>query len=125
MHAEKKHLLYKIFLKNRCSENEMRYKLYRNKLTCILKTERKKYYGDKLIQLKNDIKGTWKFLNSVIRKNSVKETNNVFMKDGNIGPTLASKIPSCDECWGLADPVVVAGPRAPLLVSQGVLSTRR
>ena len=46
---------------------EEKYKTYKNKLTSILR-DRKKYYKKLLEKEKNNIKGTWNILNTIIRK---------------------------------------------------------
>ena len=103
--------MYKDFLKSRTEELEIKYKVYKNKLTSILRNCEKKYYENLLIEQKNNIMGTWKVLNEVIKKrpqtNKLPETmvkdeinlnnmkdivngfNNFFV---NIGPDLAEKI---------------------------------
>ena len=46
----------------------MKYKAYKNKLTSILRNCEKNYYINLLEQDKNSVKGTWKILNTIIRK---------------------------------------------------------
>ena len=108
----KKNWLYKNFLKYRTVESCERYKLYKNKLTTILRASEKKYYTTLLEENKRNTKATWKILNRVIRKNKVADGYDSFkcndsdnrLKVGksiangfnkffvNIGPDLASKI---------------------------------
>ena len=66
--CRKKNCLYKKFLQNRTDAAEMKYKAYKNKLTSILRNCEKNYYINLLEQEKNNVKGTWKILNTIIRK---------------------------------------------------------
>ena len=73
--CKKKNNLYAIFLKTKCKEDEIRYKNYKNKLTRILRNSEKDYYDKLLVEQKNNIKGTWSILNSIIGK---KKTSNAY-----------------------------------------------
>ena len=66
--CKKKNRLYRRFLSHRSLENETSYKLYKNKLPFILRMAEKNYYSKLLQKHKNDVKGTWKILNNIIRK---------------------------------------------------------
>lgn len=44
---------------------ENKYKIYKNKLTNIIRTSRKEYYNEILNNNKNSIKGTWDILNII------------------------------------------------------------
>ena len=66
--CRKKNCLYKKCLQNRTDAAEMKYKAYKNKLTSILRNCEKNYYINLLEQEKNNVKGTWKILNTIIRK---------------------------------------------------------
>ena len=111
MPVVKKNVLYKQFLKFRTQEAEDKYKKYKNRLTNILKSVKKRYYGDLLEFHKNDVKGTWKILKSIIgNKKSNNSYPDEFDRDGmkisgnkniadafnnffvNIGPNLSKKI---------------------------------
>ena len=46
----------------------MKYKTYKNKLTTILRISEKQYYNKLLVQEKNNRKGTWAILNTIIKK---------------------------------------------------------
>ena len=90
MHVKKKNRLYIRFLSHRSLENETRYKLYKNKLTFILIMAEKNYYSKLLQKHKNDVKGTWKILNNVIKKkNSTCTSFPEFFKVN--GTTLSDK----------------------------------
>ena len=66
--CRKKNCLYKKFLQNRTNTAEMKYKAYKNKLTSALRNCEKKIYIKLLEQEKKNVKGTWKILNTIIRK---------------------------------------------------------
>ena len=66
--CKKKNNLYRKFLQCRTKSAEERYKVYKNKLTTILRNSEKMYYSTLLDKEKNNIKGTWKILNTIIRK---------------------------------------------------------
>ena len=61
--------LYKAFIISRSHEAELKYKSYKNKLTSILRFAEKAYYSKLLEkQTKNNVKGIWKILNTIINK---------------------------------------------------------
>ena len=66
MRAGRKIVFTNSFYKNRTDTAEMKYKAYRNKLTSILRYCDKNYYINLLEQEKNNVKGTWKILNTII-----------------------------------------------------------
>ena len=94
----------------------MKYKLYKNKLTSIIRYSEKMYYNKLLEKHKNDIKSTWRVLNCVIKKN-INETcypkefehNGIVISQKseiankfneffvNVGPDLAKNIKVCDN----------------------------
>jgi hypothetical protein len=96
--------------------DDEKYKIYRNKLTSILRKAECKYYSDLLMKHKNDVKSTWKVLNKCIKRaktgpsypevfenNGVKSSNCQENANGfnslfaNIGPNLAKSIPNSNE----------------------------
>lgn len=111
MHAEKENL-YKSLIKLKTKEAENRCKLYKNKLTDVIRIAKKFYYKRLLIDNKTNVKGTWDVLNGILKKGFKKMTcpeyfvdahgeyrtknrvvnsfNNFFL---NIGCDLASRIP--------------------------------
>jgi hypothetical protein len=95
----------------------MRYKLYKNKLTCIIRASEKLYYKNKFLENKNSLKNTWSLINELINApkteccihelnidgiltndnhNIVNKLNEYFV---NVGPNLAKKIPDIDGCY--------------------------
>ena len=110
--CNRKNFLYKQFQTNPTVSNKSRYNKYRNKYNFLLKVARKKYFHDILISFSSDLRNTWSVIKQIIVK---KNLNNIFsnMKDSsgicsdllhiatklsnffaNIGPSLASKVPS-------------------------------
>ncbi len=94
------------------------YKKYSNLLTHIKESSKKLYYERKFDELKNDIKKTWKTINSIVNIRKTKKNNLTSIKSGNdiisdphdianhfneffrgIGPKLASKIPTCNKSF--------------------------
>ena len=115
--CKKQKTLYKQFLKCRTSITELRYKNYKNKLTTIKRKCKKQYFSKLINDNRDDIKGTWRILNSLInKKNSTIEYPDAFHSDDdsqvkgdrnianhfndffvNVGPKLASKIEPPDN----------------------------
>ena len=93
-------------------EFKNKYKLYKNKLTTIIRVAEKQYYANKLLEMKDNISKTWKLLNQMTCRNTlgnrqvreidvdglsitnpqtiVEKFNKFF---SNVGPDLAKKIP--------------------------------
>ena len=109
---KQKNKLYKKFLQTRNPVLEKKYKSYKNTLTHSIRTAKRLYFDNKLTANKSNLKETWKMLNSIINKNTVKsKLNTIFNLDGkeisdpseiankfcdyftNLGPSLARKIP--------------------------------
>ena len=114
--CHKKNYLYRQFLKHRTITTENRYKTYKNKLTAILRKEKKKYYCLLLQENKNDIAGTWKILRTIMGNahkthdfpaklnnsgNMINDQTDVAnMFNGffiNVGPDLAKNITAPDD----------------------------
>lgn len=110
--CKKKNKLYMEFLKHRTKEKEDNYKKYRNRLTSIVRCQKKMYYEQLFQKYKRNIKATWSVLNKVIKNRNdrcfptnivksdnsvtediesmVNEFNDYFV---NVGPNLAKEIP--------------------------------
>ena len=99
----KKNHLYKTFLARRSVSTETRYKMYKNKLSGILKRAKNNYCSNLLANQKNNIAGTWKTLKNILGRtrhmphypdhfndNGAAITNNNFFV--NVGPELSQKI---------------------------------
>ncbi len=105
----RKDVLYKKSLRKPSDTNIAKYKQYRNKLNSLLRTAKRNYYSELLEDEKNNMRNTWKIINSIIRKKT-KTSNEKFVLDNkditcpieiatqfnkyfaNIGPKLASSI---------------------------------
>ena len=109
--TKKKNTLYRDFLRIRTEKAEKKYKLYKNKLTKIIRLSKEAYYSKLMEQSRNNIKATWKVINSLISKNSgksefpksIKKSNDIIYNKAeianefndffvNIGPNLARDI---------------------------------
>ena len=60
--------LYKALVISRSHEADLKYKSYINKFTSILRFAENAYYSKMLEKQKNNVKGIWKILNTVINK---------------------------------------------------------
>ena len=59
----KKNKLYKNYICNRSNPQLVKYKTYKNKLTLLLRTAKKRYYEMQLDKSNENIKQTWRILN--------------------------------------------------------------
>jgi hypothetical protein len=108
--SRKKDKLYRKFLKTQNETNETKYKLYRNKLTHVIRKTKKMYFEKKFQTCKSDIKKTWDTIKELIRKekhkpqlptsflhdkkytnNPTEIANNFNEFFSNIGPNLAKQ----------------------------------
>ena len=109
--CKKKNALYRNYIRQRTKEDEDKYKKYKNKLISIIRISRKEYYKNKLDRNKDNIKGIWNILNSIIRDNVKQNSLPKYFKEDdienynmeevadrfnnffvNVGPDLESKI---------------------------------
>ena len=82
--CKKKNRMYVTALKSKLKEDDEKYKVYKNKLTKILRAAEKSYYNKQLEEQKFNIKGTWKILNEVLRgSSSTSKIPDVFLEDSN------------------------------------------
>ena len=105
----RKNLLYKKSIKKPTGDNIDKYKKFRNKLNSLLRFAKQSYYCDMLDKERNNIKNTWKVLNSIIRCKKANLSQTFISGDktynrqcdiatefntyfANIGPSLASSI---------------------------------
>ena len=115
----KKNKLYKQYLRNRRSDAQfLKYKKYKNKLTYLLRIAKKRYYETQIDKNKDNIKLTWKILNSLINRTKKKSLSYPQLHDNgqditnpeeiankfcqyftSIGPNLASKIPPASKSF--------------------------
>lgn len=120
--CHKKNNLYRRFIKSRSDETEQCYKKHKNKLTSILRNAEKTYNKGLLDDQKQNMKETWKILNTVINKCQSKSTYpDYFVNDGiritdksdiangfntffaNIAQQLATKIDQPVNCASVHD----------------------
>lgn len=106
--------LYRDFIRQTTKEAEYKYKKYKNKFTDILRVSKNDDYKRILDDNRNNIKGIWKILKSIIRTGAEynnlpnyfidKDSENYNMKDVansfnellvNVGPELESKKNPC------------------------------
>ena len=109
---QEKNLLYRQFLKRRSTASEEKYKIYKNKLTGILRHCEKQHYTELFEKNKGNIKEKWKIINGLINKKTKGTTYPTELRSNgntitgnkniancfnhffvNIGPSLANKIP--------------------------------
>ena len=64
-----KNKIYSKFLKNCTSENSNKYKAYKNKLSCIIRSCERMYYNKSIENTKSSVKQTWNVLRNIIKKN--------------------------------------------------------
>ena len=65
--CKKKNTLYRDFIKFRTNNAENKYKRYKNKLTTIMRQAKREYYNKILKENEDNLKGTWRILNEVMR----------------------------------------------------------
>ena len=81
--CKKKNNSYRKFIRCRSKDAEIQYKIYKNKLTNILRYCEREYYNKSLELHKKDIKRTWKILNEVINKRCKSNSFSTnFIEDG-------------------------------------------
>ena len=80
---KRKNKLYKQYLKFPCTETEMRYKQYKNKLTHLLRISERTYVTSYLEEHKDNLKKTWKIVNEMLCKRVGTNMPNKFMLGNN------------------------------------------
>ena len=65
-----KNKLYKKYIKTPTEANKTKYIIFRNKINTLLRKTKIKYFQEKFIHLKHDLKSTWKAINLLLNKNS-------------------------------------------------------
>ena len=107
----RKNILYKKWLQKRSSESLKKYKIYRNKLTSVLRNAEKMYYAARFDDVKNNMSKTWSLIKSVMKPDVEKsasisqlQIDNVLVNDPkliankfnnyfiNVGSSLSEKI---------------------------------
>ena len=112
---KRKNLLYKSYVKSPNITNIKKFTTYRNELNHLLRLSKKHYIDKKIKESENNMKETWKIINSLLNKskgrnnyptnfldNNTKDTEyniiaNTFSRYfSNIGSNLAKQIPEVD-----------------------------
>jgi len=107
----KKNKLYKQYIKSPSERNLQLFKTYKNKLNTLIRKSKRKHFFTKFQNAKNNMRQTWKEINSIIGKGNTQqsqtkfknECGNIFTQPEdisnqfnnffvNIGPNLASNI---------------------------------
>ena len=65
-----KNKLYKRYLRHRTDVHLQEYKIYRNRLTSVIRTAQKTYFNELFMHSNNSIKNTWQNINSLICNNN-------------------------------------------------------
>ena len=108
---KKKNNMYKNYIKSRSPSLKNKYLKYKNKLVTIIRQAEKKYYADKLSEVKDNLAKTWKVINEMCGKKCLhKQVNKIKVNDkiiddpqlianqfndyfANVGSSLAKNIP--------------------------------
>ena len=108
---KRKNKLYSIHLHRKTTYTLKRYKMYKNKLSNLLRSAEKSYYSQKLLQNQNQLKSSWRIIKEIIGHNPITKKQTEFEINGtlttdkqtiadefnkyfiNIGPNLISKLP--------------------------------
>ena len=109
--------MYRKSIKTPSTEDKFKFKQYRNKLNHLLRITKKRYYKSQSEGIKNNTRQTWTLINEVIKKKSASILPDAFVHDNkeitdpvkiannfneyftNVGPNLASKIPSVNTSF--------------------------
>lgn len=65
---KRKNKLHKAWLRTRNDETKIKYKVYKNKLTHILRCSKSRYYIDKFTDAKHDMRKTWGIVNKLVNR---------------------------------------------------------
>ena len=106
-----KNKLYKVYLSKPTENNHKKFKTYRNRLHGLIRKSKRMFYFKKFNKIKNDMRQTWKTINTVLGRTQNKRLSEKFKKDSgttitdpviisnefndffvNVGPKLASEI---------------------------------
>ena len=66
--CKRKNSLYKQFQLNPTALNKLRYNKYRNKYNFLIKLARKKFFHDKLLSVRSDLRKTWSVIKQILSK---------------------------------------------------------
>ena len=80
---QKRHKLYKRYLKNPSTGNKKRHTIYKNKLTLLLRNAKQKYYYNLFQKHKSDLKKTWSQINDILGKKNYSSMPNIMFHENN------------------------------------------
>ena len=81
----KKNKLYKEYLRNPTNRNLQKFKTYKNKLNMLIRKSKRKYFFMKFEKSKNNMKDTWREINTIIGKGKRNSPQSKFRGDnGNV-----------------------------------------
>ncbi len=104
--------MYEKYLKNRTSQYKSSYSQYKNILTSVIRAANMSYFGNQFNREKNNPKGTWKLINSLLCRSNTKANPSYFDLNGvhvgndndiadsfndyfvNIGNKIATELPT-------------------------------
>ncbi len=74
-----KNKLYKKYMQKPSEERFNAFKRYRNKLNTLIRKSKKEYYNKRFESVKNNLRKTWKTINSIIGRNKKSKTQTNFI----------------------------------------------
>ena len=77
------------------SYNDLKYKVYKNKLKNIIDKEKRAYYANLLKNNKDNMKKTWAIMKSIVNRNQNKQIQNKFKL--NDGTVTSNKLVICEK----------------------------
>ena len=81
----KKNKLYKVYLRSPTNGNLQKFKAYRNKLNMLIRKSKRNYFFMKFEKSKNNMKETWREINTIIGKGKRQSPQSKFWgDDGNV-----------------------------------------
>ena len=93
--ANYKHHLFKLYKNNRIAFQE--YNNYKNNLCRVIRKSKRDYFINKFNSCKNDIKGSWKIINSILSK-KFKKSDNITILDSRGREIHDSNVIANDFC---------------------------
>lgn len=107
--CKKKNNLYKQFVRLKTIESEKKYKLYKNKLTEIIRNSKKLYYKNLLDKNKSNTKKIWEILNSITKNSSKKKTYpDYFIENNKINDNMSNVANSFNQFFVKVGPDLAA-----------------
>lgn len=88
--CRRKNRLYKNFLKSKTAKSEEKYKSYKNNLTKLLRSAKRKFFSEKIQSNVDNPKETWKTIGNILNKKNTDNNLPTSLKDAN-GLEISSK----------------------------------